>query len=85
MEWLSFISAPVTQWIKNRGEVKKAEHQRDLAVVNNQARLAESAESHNHDWEMESLKGNSKWLRVFCFIQIALPLNMKSVSAPLVT
>lgn len=77
----SGLVAPVTQWVKNRGEIKKAKHLRELAIVENQARLAQSENEFNHDWEMESLKGNSQWLRVICFIQIALPLNV-SVIAP---
>ena len=75
-EALGFISKPVTQYIKNRGDIKKAEHSRDLAIINNQARLAETKESHNHQWEMESLKGNSKALRFMCFVQFAIPLNI---------
>lgn len=71
-----FLSSPVTQWLKNRGEVKAAEHKRDLAVIDNQARLAASEQEYNHQWEMESLKGNPKWLRIFCFFQIAIPLNI---------
>lgn len=77
---LKVISAPVTQWIKNRGEIKKAKHTRDIAIINNQARLAQDKQSHNAQWEMESLKGNPKALRIFCFIQLAIPLNVAVIS-----
>lgn len=78
-ELFGFISAPVTQWVKNRGEKNKAKHERDLAIINNQARLASDKQSHNHQWEMESLKGNSKGLRVICFLQLALPLTITCI------
>lgn len=77
---LGVIASPITQWVKNRGEIKKAKHTRDLAVIENQARLAASKEEYNAQWEMESLKGNPQALRIFCFIQLALPLNIAVIS-----
>ncbi len=74
-----FISAPVTQYLKNSGEVKKARQERKLAIINNQTRLASSEKEYNHEWEMESLQGNSQWLRVICFVQLALPLNISVI------
>lgn len=74
-----FISKPITQLIKNRGEIKKAKHVRDLSIIDNQARLAQDKESNNHSWEMESLKGNSQYLRIVCFIQLALPLTITCI------
>lgn len=82
MSWLGlfdFLSKPVTQYIKNRGEIKKAKHNRDLSIIENQARLAQDKESNNHSWEMESLKGNSQYLRIVCFIQLALPLTITCI------
>jgi hypothetical protein len=80
---LGFMSAPVTQWITNKGETSKAKHKKNLAIINNQSRLAQSEGEHNHEWEMESLKGNPPWLRVVCFIQIALPLNLSVINPEL--
>lgn len=78
MSWLtsvfSFISAPATQWLKNRGEIKKAKHTRDLAVINNQARLAADEQTFNHEWEMASLKDKNEFLRVFSFILFTAPI-----------
>jgi hypothetical protein len=79
-ELFTFIAAPITQWLENRGEIKKAQHERELAVINNQARLAKSEQEFNHQWEMESLKGNSPWLRVIVFIQLAIPFNVAIIS-----
>ena len=79
-EIFSFISAPLTRWIKNRGQVKEAEHERDLAVINNQARLASDKESHNHEWEMASLKNQDNSLRWCSFWIFALPILITVVS-----
>ena len=80
-EIFSFISAPLTKWISNRGQVKEAEHKRDLAVIENQARLASDKESHNHEWEMASLKNKDNGLRWVSFWLFALPVVI-TVIAP---
>jgi len=76
---LDFIAKPVTQYLKNYGEINKAKHDRDLAIIENQSRLAADRETYNHQWELESLKGNSHYLRIACFIQLALPLTITCV------
>ena len=78
---LSFISSPITKWLENRGQVKEAEHTRNLAVINNQARLANDKESHNHEWEMASLKNKDNSLRWVSFWLFALPVII-TVIAP---
>ena len=80
-EIFAFISAPLTKWISNRGQVKEAEHKRDLAVIENQARLASDKESHNHEWEMASLKNKDNALRWVSFWLFALPVVI-TVIAP---
>ena len=77
---LGFISSPITRWLENRGEVKAAEHTRNLAVINNQARLASDKESHNHEWEMASLKNQDGALRLFSFCIFALPILITVIS-----
>lgn len=72
--FFNFISAPLTQWFSNRGEVSAAKHTRELAVINNQARLASSEESHNHEWEMASLKNQDTSLRWCSFWLFATPI-----------
>ena len=79
-ELLRFISEPITTWLKNRGEVKKAKHTRNLAVINNQARLASDKESHNHEWEMASLENQDTSLRWFSFWLFALPILITVIS-----
>lgn len=80
MRWLTVLISPVTQWLKNRGEVKAAKHKRELAIIDNQARLAISEQSHNANWEMESLRGNSQVLRLICFIQLAVPITITCIT-----
>ena len=77
---LDFISNPLTQWFKNKGEVSTAKHVRDLAVINNQARLASDTESHNHEWEMASLKNQDTSLRWCSFWLFALPILITVIS-----
>jgi len=79
-EIFAFISSPLTKWIENRGQVKAAEHERDLAVINNQARLANDTESHNHEWEMASLRNKDNALRWVSFWLFALPVVITVIS-----
>lgn len=85
MTWLtglfSFISAPFAKWVENRGKIKKAELDRDLAIINNQARLASDEASYNHEWEMASLKNQDTSLRWFSFMLFSLPIII-TVIAP---
>jgi len=73
-EFFSFISAPITQWLTNRGEIAKAKQKRNLAVINNQARLASDEQSNNHEWEMASLADKDKGLRYVSYSIFALPI-----------
>ena len=77
---LSFISKPVTQYLKNRGEIKKAEHTRDIAIIDNQSRLAADKQNNNHSWEMASLQDKDKWLRWFSFFLFTTPILLVVVS-----
>ena len=73
-EIFSFISAPVTQYLKNRGEKNKAKHERDIAIINNQASLAQDKASNNHEWEMANLQDKDKGLRWISFTLFTLPI-----------
>ena len=76
----SFISTPLTQWLKNSGEVKAAKHERKLAVINNQARLATDEQSNNHEWEMANLQDKDNALRWCSFWLFALPIVITVIS-----
>ena len=69
-----FISAPLTQYIKNRADKAQAKHNREMAVINNGARLARNKQSHNHEWEMEALRGKDRFLQWFSFSMLTGPI-----------
>ena len=71
---LGFLSAPVSQFLKNRGDIKNAKHVRNLAVINNQARLASSTAEYNNNWEMASLQDKDKGLRWISFSLFTAPI-----------
>lgn len=72
--FFSFISEPIVQWQKNRAAEKQAKHNRNMAVINNQARLASDTQSNNHEWEMASLQDKDNALRWCSFWLFALPI-----------
>lgn len=73
-EIFSFLSSPVTQWLKNRGEIAQAKHARKKAVIDNQARLASDIQSNNHEWEMANLQDKDNALRWCSFWLFASPI-----------
>ena len=77
---LGFIAKPLTTFMTNRKELKVAKHTRDLAIINNQARLAISTEQNNHSWEMASLQDKDRYLRRFSFILFTSPIFIAIVS-----
>ena len=79
-EVLGFISKPITTWIQGRNEINVAKHQRDLAVINNQARLATEKQEYNAAWEMASLQDKDKGLRWFSFILFTFPIVIMVVA-----
>ncbi len=79
-EWLGGIFAPVKQWLKNRAAEKQAEHERNLAVIQNQARLAQSEKDYNHEWEMANLQDKDKGLRYFSYAMFTAPIVITVIS-----
>ncbi|MBG9993334.1 hypothetical protein [Pseudoalteromonas sp. NZS37] len=80
MQWLSLLFKPVDTWLKNRAAKASAEHNRDMAVINNQARLAQSEKDYNHNWEMASLQDKDKGLRFFSYCMFTAPILITVVS-----
>lgn len=77
---LGIVSKPITKFLDNRKEIKSAEHKRDLAIIENQARLAISTEENNHSWEMASLQDKDRWLRRFSFVLFTSPVFVAILS-----
>lgn len=73
MIWQALLTL-IPSWLANRAEIKSAEHKKVLAVINNQARLAQDENSYNHEWEMESLRSSGKGLKQVSFWLFALPI-----------
>jgi len=78
--WLGGLFAPLTQWLENRGKLKQAELDRDLAVINNQAKLIQSTTDNNHNWEMQSLQDKDKTLRLFSYSMFTAPILITVIS-----
>lgn len=68
------------QWLENRKEKTQAKHKRELAVINNQARLAQSEKEHNHAWELASLQDKDKLLRFISYFMFTSPIMITVVS-----
>ena len=77
---ISLLYDGVKTYLEHRKARKEREHQRDIKVIDNQARLAEDKESHNHHWEMAALKGSDKWLRQVSYSMISGPILIAFVS-----
>lgn len=63
MTWFSFLSpvveavaTPIKEWQTRKTEVAKAKHTIELAELNLRAKLMSSEQSHNQEWEIQSLK-----------------------------
>lgn len=63
----------VTDLVQNRREVQKAEQDRKLAMLENQARLLRDEQSNNSAWEMAQLADSDKFLRRVCFFIFSIP------------
>lgn len=74
MEWWQYLLSPLDTWLKGRNQKALAIQKRDLAVINNQARLASDTQSNNHDWEMANLNDKDKGLRYVSYSMFALPI-----------
>lgn len=79
-KFIGGIFAPITTAIDYYGQIKLAEKNRDLAVINNQARLAQSTTDNNHDWEMQSIRDKDKALRFFSYSMFTAPILITVIS-----
>lgn len=84
MPWLAPLMALIDiggTYFKRKGEKQVAKHKRDLAIIDNQARLAMSEQEANASWEMQNLKDKDHFLRNFSFFLFTFPIVI-SVVAP---
>lgn len=73
-DWISGFFSIGKQWLENRKEKQQAKHNRELAVINNQARLAQSEKDYNHAWELASLQDKDKLLRFISYFMFTSPI-----------
>lgn len=70
-----------SQFLKNRQAKSQAKAERDIAVIKNQARLAEDKQTHNNNWEMAALKSSPTLAKNVAFILFATPIVI-SITGP---
>ena len=58
-------------WAKDKA---KAKHDRNMAQINNEARLLQSRETNNAKWEMAQLNDKDKFIRICAFLLFASPV-----------
>jgi len=73
-----------TDIVRGIGEDMKSkrDHKRQVeeAIVKSKIKLAESAESHNQNWELEQIAGKDSLLRRFSFFLLSMPFVIAIVS-----
>ena len=69
------------QFLKNRSSKADAKAERDIAIIKNQARLAENEQTHNNGWEMAALKTSPSLAKNTAFVLFATPIVV-SIVAP---
>lgn len=67
------ISSVFTSWNEGRVKLKEADLNIKLAEKQNKARLLQSTQDNNHEWEMANLTDKDKWLRRISFGMFSAP------------
>lgn len=72
---VSTIFKPINTWQERKSDVKKAKHAMEMAEIEFKTQLILNKESHNQNWEIESLKvsKDKKWMQWISFIVLGLP------------
>lgn len=63
----------VKDWFNGRQKIQQAQQERELAALNNQARLLADKESYNSAWEMAALRDSDRWLKRISFVIFSAP------------
>lgn len=67
-------------WLQGKQEIQKAEQNRQLAAMENQARLLRDTQSNNQAWEMAQLTDADKILRRSSFVIFSAPFIVAIIS-----
>lgn len=74
IQWLiEPISTAFKSWNDGRVKLKEADLDIKLAEKQNRARLLQSENDNNHEWEMANLTDKDRWLRRFSFGMFSAP------------
>ena len=76
------VGGAYTSYQDGRTKIKKAKIDMHVAEIENKARLLRDEGSHNHEWEMASLKDKDKWLRRVSFAIFVWPITPIGVLFP---
>lgn len=71
---ITAFTSLVSNWFQNKIQKQKAQHELDVAELQNKARLMLDEQSNNHAWEMANLQDKDKWLRRISFTMFSAPL-----------
>lgn len=80
MNWLKAVLSPVSEVIGFYRDKKQAEHNRDMAVINSQAKQAENAQTFESAWELANLKDNDKTLRRVSYVMFSSPIFLAALA-----
>lgn len=74
LQWLiGPVSSAFSSWNEGRVKIKEADLNIKLAEKQNRARLLQSSQDNNHEWEMANLTDKDKWLRRISFGMFSAP------------
>jgi hypothetical protein len=79
---LSFITSIIGGFFQSWQAKQDNQRAIEKAVADNKIRLAESAQTHNENWEMAALEGRDNLLRRASFIAWSAPIIWAAFDAP---
>lgn len=74
------LLSPFKSFFEKKKDIALAKHERDMAILQSQARIAQDKLAFDHAWEMASLQDKDKGLRYLSFIMFTSPILVAVVS-----
>lgn len=78
---LGILIKPFKSFFEKKKDIALAKHERDMAILKSQARIAQDKQSFDHAWEMASLQDKDKGLRYLSFLMFTSPILI-AVASP---
>lgn len=79
---ISALAGMAGEWVSDWKAKKQNQRDIERATAENRIRLAESAQTHNEEWEMRALEGRDAFLRRTSFIAWSAPIAWAAVDSP---